>query len=198
MTDREAYRRIFTIPNVVSFVRLLMVPVFWWVLLGKEDIPMAAAIVFLIGWTDWVDGYLARRLDQVTRLGSILDPVADRLMIASAVVGGLVADVVPEVIAYPLIGREVVVGLATLAMVRSGAGVLTVRYLGKFATFVLYGAIPSFYLAASEVLATITEPLAWFTGLVGLAAYLGVAVLYLGDARRAISNVESRPAPEES
>ncbi len=198
MSDKLPSDRIFTIPNLVSFGRAATVPVFWWVLIGRDDIPMAAAIVFVIGLTDWVDGYLARRLDQVSRLGTILDPVADRLMIASAVVGGLIADVVPEIIGYPLIAREAFVGLVTLVMVRNGAGVLTVRYLGKFATFALYGAIPSFYLAAADFLTPITQPFAWFSGTLGLVAYLAVAILYVGDARSAIAAVESRPAPEES
>ena len=87
--------RILTIPNLVSFARLLGVGWFWWALVAQDDIVLAAWLIFFIGWTDWIDGYLARRLNQVSELGKILDPVADRLMIISAVVGGLVVGVVP-------------------------------------------------------------------------------------------------------
>ncbi|MEX1092969.1 MAG: CDP-alcohol phosphatidyltransferase family protein, partial [Acidimicrobiia bacterium] len=93
--ERTASDRILTLPNAVSFARLLGVGVFWWVLVVDDNIALAAWLIFIIGWTDWIDGYLARKLDQVTKLGKALDPVADRLMIVSAVVGGLVVGVVP-------------------------------------------------------------------------------------------------------
>ncbi|MDX1468231.1 MAG: CDP-alcohol phosphatidyltransferase family protein [Acidimicrobiia bacterium] len=197
MTEERASSRVLTVPNLVSFLRVLLVPVFWWLLLGLDDVRGAAALMLFIGTTDWVDGYLARRLDQVSKLGKILDPVADRLMIASAVVAGLVADVLPEVIVWPLIARELFMGLVTFYLASRGAGALAVRYLGKFATFVLYGAIPSFYLAASDVLPEVFNPLAWFTGVIGVLSYWIVAFQYVGDARRALSGLESRPVEME-
>src|SRR5688572_30048100 len=86
-----------TVPNLVSGVRILAIPYFWYVLIGQDRVGLAAALIFLIGSTDWIDGYLARRLNQVSELGKLLDPLADRLMIASAVVAGLVAGVLPTV-----------------------------------------------------------------------------------------------------
>lgn len=187
MTERQASDRILTIPNLISFVRLVGVGVFWWVLLGLEDYALAAVLIFVIGWTDWIDGYLARRLDQVSELGKALDPVADRLMIASAVVGGMIAGILPLWFGWLLIIREAVMGIVTLTLVSRGLGTLEVRYLGKLSTFILYGAIPSFYFAEAAILEGLMRPLAWTTGLIGLTLYWVVAVQYMGDARRLLA-----------
>jgi len=196
--DEQVSDRILTIPNLVTFVRLLGVGVFWWVLLVEENIGLAAGLIFLIGWTDWIDGYLARKLDQVSKFGTAFDPIADRLMIASAVIGGMIVDVVPLVIGVGLIARELFMGLVTLRLLSKSAATLKVRYLGKVATFILYGAIPLFYLAAIDFLGAITTPLAWVSGVVGLAIYWYVAFQYVGDAKKALAEVKSASSPEES
>lgn len=179
--------RVLTVPNAVSFLRLLVVPVFWWVLLGLDRVGLAAALIFLIGSTDWIDGYLARRLNQVSEVGKFLDPLADRLMIASALLAGLVAGVVPAIVGVPLLVREVVVGVGALGLAARGGGKLDVRPLGKNATFLLYGAIPSFYLVAAGILPWLFAPPAWIAGIVGLVLYYWVAGLYAGDIRRALA-----------
>jgi cardiolipin synthase len=191
VTDRPASDRILTIPNLVSLVRLGGVGLFWWLLFGPENVALAGLSIFVIGWTDWIDGYLARRLDQVSKFGTMLDPIADRLMIASALVGGLVAGVVPGLIAWPLIAREAVMALITIYLVVRGAGILEVRKIGKWATFILYGAIPTFYFAEAGILTVIAEPLAWTTGVVGLALYWFAVALYIGDARQELRELES-------
>jgi cardiolipin synthase len=198
--DTQVSDRILTIPNLVTLVRLLGVGVFWWVLLVEENIGLAAVLIFVIGWTDWIDGYLARKLDQVSRLGTALDPIADRLMIASAVIGGMIVDppVVPLVIGFGLIARELLMGAVALTLLSKGGGTLEVRYLGKVATFILYGAIPLFYLAAIDFLVVVTVPLAWVLGAVGLAMYWYVTFQYVGDARRVLAQVKSAPKHEES
>ncbi len=183
--------RVITVPNLVSFVRLGAVGVFWWVLFGLENAALAGLLIFVVGWTDWIDGYLARRLDQVSKLGTMLDPVADRLMIASALVGGLIAGVVPDLIGWPLIAREVVMALITSYVVARGAGMLEVRTIGKRATFILYGAIPTFYFASADILTVISLPLAWSTGVVGLILYWYSVILYIGDARSTLRELES-------
>lgn len=197
MPEPQVSDRILTIPNIVSFVRLGAVGLFWWVLLGADSPGWAAVLIFGIGWTDWIDGYLARRLDQVTRLGQVLDPVADRLMIGSAIIGGLIAGVIPDLIGWPLIARELLVGVVALVLYLRGGGVLAVRKVGKQATFVLYGAIPTFYFAAAGILEVIAEPLAWFTGAFGLVLYWYAAILYVGDARRVIGELESAASTQE-
>lgn len=195
MTAGASNDRIITLPNLISLIRLAGVGVFWWVLFGLGNIGLAGMLVFVIGWTDWIDGYLARRLDQVSRFGTMLDPVADRLMIASALIGGLIADVVPGLIGWPLIAREAVMALMSLYLASRGAGVLAVRRVGKQATFILYGAIPTFYFAEAGILGEIAEPLAWLTGVLGLVLYWYAVVLYVGDARAAIRQLESSPSP---
>ena len=197
MTEAAASRRILTIPNLVSFVRILTIPVFWWVLLIEENIPVAAWIVFIVGWTDWIDGFLARRLEQESELGKILDPVADRLMIASALIGGLIAGALPIWFGWGLIAREVLVGGMALNLAARGGGTIEVRWLGKAATFALYGAIPAFYLAAGGVAEEVMEPVAWLLGIIGLSLYWWVAVLYIGDSRAKLSTVESPRDAEE-
>jgi cardiolipin synthase len=198
--DTQVSDRILTIPNLVTFVRLLGVGVFWWVLLVEENIGLAAGLIFVIGWTDWIDGYLARKLDQVSKLGTALDPIADRLMIASAVIGGMIVDppIVPLVIGLGLIARELVMGAVALILLSKGGGTLEVRYLGKVATFILYGAIPLFYLAAIDFLGVVTALLAWVLGVVGLAMYWYVTFQYVGDARKVLAEVKSALGHEES
>lgn len=191
-------KRVLTVPNLVSFARLAAVPVFWWLLLAEERVAMAAILVVIVGVSDWIDGYLARRLSQVSRLGALLDPVADRVMIASTVIGGLIAGVLPAIFAVPLIIREAIMVVVTALLVRRGRDALSVRYLGKLATFLLYGAIPSFYLAAADVLEYVFLPFAWAIGLVGMVLYWIVLVQYLGDARLALRDVESPSRLQES
>ena len=180
-----------TIPNLVSGIRVLSVPYFWYVLLGQENVGWAAALIFIIGGTDWVDGYLARRLNQVSEVGKFLDPLADRLMIFSALVAGMIAGVLPLLIGWLLIAREVLVGLGTVALARRAAGTLEVRWLGKFATFLLYGAIPSFYLTAAGIVPWLFGPPSWIAGVVGLLLYWYVGFQYAGEVRRRLVRVET-------
>lgn len=196
MTSEQPGDRILTIPNLVSFIRLAAIPVFWYLLLGAEDVAAATILFALIATTDWVDGYLARRLGQVSKLGKALDPVADRLMIASAVVAGLIAEIVPPVIGWTLIVREVYMALVTLTLVTRGKGTLEVRRLGKTATFLVYSSIGWFYFAAIPFLEWLTRPLAWIAGVVGLVLYWVTAVQYTGDARQKLAGLESSPTEE--
>ncbi len=179
--------QVWTVPNAVSFARLLAVPYFWYVLLGQERVGLAALLIFVIGGTDWVDGYLARRLGQESELGAVLDPLADRLMIASALLAGLIAGVLPAVFGVPLLVREALVAAGAVYLFRRGVTKLAVRYLGKVATFLLYGAIPSFYLVSADVLAWMFAPAAWIAGALGLFLYWWVGFAYLADARRSLA-----------
>lgn len=180
--DRPS-RGVLTVPNAISTARLLVVPYFWYLLVVREDVRPAAVLLIVIGSTDWVDGYLARRLGQVSALGKVLDPVADRLMVVAAVLGGLVVGVVPLVLGIPLLVREAVVGGGVLYGAARGAGRMDVRTLGKVATFLLYGAVPAFYLTEAETVPWLFGPLAWISGIVGLVLYYWVGVQYAGDLR---------------
>lgn len=176
--------RILTIPNAVSFLRVLLVPYFWWVLLVDDRVGLAAALIFVVGSTDWIDGYLARRLDQVSEFGTMLDPVADRLMIASALLGGLLAGVLPLIIGIPLLVREVIVGIGAIALRARTGGRLDVLPLGKVSTFMLYGAIPSFYLVEADIAAWLFVAPAWIAGGVGLLLYFWVGARYSAEIYR--------------
>jgi len=198
MPDEQVSDRILTLPNLISFARLLGVGVFWWLILVEENIALAAVFIIVIGTTDWIDGYLARKLNQVSSLGKALDPIADWLMIGSAVIGGMIVGVVPLVIGITLITREVFMGAVTLLVLVKGAGTLEVRYLGKVATFIIYGAIPAFYLASAGFLEPIMTAIGWVGGVVGLVLYWYVAFQYVGDARLVLAEVESASSLEES
>ncbi len=197
MSEAATTDRILTVPNLVTFLRLLGVPVFWWALLVDDNLALAAWLMFAIGWTDWIDGYLARRLNQVSRLGKALDPIADRLLIASAIIGGLYVGALPPVFGWLLIIREVLVAGMAAYLAARGGGQIEVRYLGKLATFLLYGAIPAFYLAEAGVMEWFMRPGAWIGGTIGLALYWYVAFLYAGDIRRRLAALESPTGPEE-
>jgi cardiolipin synthase (CMP-forming) len=189
------FDRVWTIPNAVSFARLLAIPYFWYVLLGQNRIGLAALLIFGIGSTDWLDGFLARRLSQESEFGAFLDPLADRLMIGSALIAGLIAGVLPPIIGWPLLAREAVVGVGAAIVASRGGGRLEVRYLGKLATFIIYGAIPSFYLSAADIAPWFFTPAAWISGSIGLFLYWWVALVYVVDALRALgaNGVASQP-----
>ena len=198
MAIEQVSDRILTIPNVVSFIRLAAIPVFWWLLFGADEVAAATILFALIATTDWIDGYLARRLGQVSKLGKNLDPIADRLMIASAVVAGLIAGIIPPAIGWTLIVRELYMAAVTLVLFVRKAGMLEVRWLGKVATFMVYTSIGWFYFAAIPILEVILIPAAWIVGVAGLGLYWVTAFQYTRDARRALAAVGSPSVPEES
>jgi len=157
--------------------------VFWWLLFGRDDPVAAGILILVIGWTDWLDGVLARKLNQVSEIGKFLDPLADRIAIAAAVIGGMIATVIPLWLGVALIVRESAIALGALVLGMRLKEKLDVRYMGKLATFILYGAIPSFYLAAGGVAGDLFLYLGWGFGVIGLALYYWVAGLYVLDIR---------------
>jgi cardiolipin synthase len=182
-------RDLFNVPNTISLIRLALIPVFIW-LVVVEEFAWAGALLGIIGATDWIDGFLARKLGQVTEIGKFLDPLADRIAVAVAVVAGLISGALPAWFAWALIVREGLVGLGAIYGWRNGVTKLDVRFLGKTATLMLYFAISSFYFAAGTDIAFFD----WFgylVGTVGLAFYYWVAVLYMGDMRSAIVAVRA-------
>lgn len=193
MSEQQVSNRILTVPNVVSFTRLAAIPVFWWLVLGTDDVTAATILFMVVATSDWVDGFLARRLDQVTKLGKALDPVADRLMIASAVIAGLITGIVPAIIGVTLMVREAYMAVVALGLVTRRCGTLEVRELGKVATFIVYSSIGWFYIAAIPFLEPLTRPLAWISGIGGLILYWITAVQYTGDARQRLQTTNETP-----
>ncbi len=187
--------RVLTIPNIVTFVRLCTLPVFVWLLFGVEDRHVAAWVLFAIGCTDWVDGYLARRLGQVSEIGKILDPVADRLLFFVGAGSILIDGSVPTWFAIAVLVREVIVAVVTLGLAAAGAARIDVTWVGKAATFALMGAFPSFL--ASEGGSSYDgayEALAWFVGAPGLVLSYYSAMRYVPLGRQALA--EGRAARE--
>lgn len=180
--------RIVTVPNLITVVRLLLLPVFVYLVFGVEDRHAAGWLLLGIGATDWVDGYLARRLDQVSNLGKILDPVADRLLFF---VGGgaiLVDGAVPMWFAVAVLVRELLVALGTIGLALAGAARIDVTWSGKAATFALMGAFPAFLLGASDVsIADGYRMLAWAVGIPGLVLSYYSAFAYVPRGRDALA-----------
>lgn len=186
-----------TLPNAVTVVRLLCIPLFVWLLFGAGHPVGAAGLLGGLGATDWVDGYLARRLHQVSTLGKVLDPVADRLLIGTAVIAVLVHGAVPLWFGLATIAREVLVASMTLLLASLGARRIDVLWIGKAGTFGLMVAYPLFlwsdggagWLAAIRVLA-------WIFGIGGLTLAWLAAGAYVPQARQALAEGRAgRAAP---
>jgi CDP-diacylglycerol--glycerol-3-phosphate 3-phosphatidyltransferase len=181
VVDRETLPdRVWTLPNALSVLRLLGVPLVIWLLLGPEADGWAVAVLAVSGITDWLDGKLARWLDQGSKLGALLDPAADRLYIVSTLVALGIRDVVPLWVVTVLLGREIVLGVMLLVLRRYGYPPLQVHYLGKAATLLLLYAFPGLLLAAGTGrLATAIEPFAWACTIWGTALYVLAGLFYV-------------------
>ncbi len=171
--------RVWTIPNLLSFARLLGVPVFLWLVLGPEADGWALGLLMLSGVTDYLDGYLARKLDQYSSLGQILDPVADRLYILAVVVGLALRDIIPWWVAIVLPLRDLLLwGLVPFLRTR-GYSALPVHFLGKAATFNLLYAFPLLLLGdGTGTIATVADTLGWAFAIWGIGLYWWAGVLY--------------------
>jgi CDP-diacylglycerol--glycerol-3-phosphate 3-phosphatidyltransferase len=185
-SDPAPSSRIVTVPNLISAVRIVMIPVFV-ALIVDPDTTTAGLIVFgCVVATDWVDGAVARRTGQVSELGKILDPVADRLAIAAGLIALAIRGVFPWWAAGSILVRDVavfVVGLSVL--LRSGLRI-EVRWIGKIATFSLMIAIPFVSWGALDLpLAPAATVIGWTAYAVGIVEYYAAAFAYLGDVRHA-------------
>ncbi|WP_448608489.1 CDP-alcohol phosphatidyltransferase family protein [Geodermatophilus sp. URMC 60] len=172
--------RIWTLPNALSVLRLLGVPLFLWLLLGPQADGWAVVVLMVSGATDWADGALARTLGQSSRLGALLDPAADRLYIVATLIAFVLRDVVPLWLVAVLVGRELVLGLALLVLRAHGYPPLQVHYLGKAATFILLYAFPLLLLADGDgPVAAVAAPVAWALTIWGSALYVLAGVFYV-------------------
>jgi cardiolipin synthase len=195
--DEVRTDRILTIPNVITVVRLAMLPVFLYLLFGLEDRAKAAGLLAVLGVTDFLDGYIARHFNQMSDLGKVLDPVADRLLFFVGVGGILVDGSVPTWFAIAVLVREALVAGATLALAALGARRIDVTWFGKAGTFFLMISFPLF-LASESTLgwADLAETLAWIAGIPGLILSWYAAALYVPMARRALDEGrQDRGAP---
>jgi cardiolipin synthase len=177
--------RVLTLPNVLSALRLLGVPLFLWLILVPEADGWAVALLMVAGFTDWLDGYLARKWNQITRVGQLLDPVADRLYILATLIGLLLRGIVPAWLVLLLISRDLILAVVLAVLKRRGVTGLPVHFLGKAATFCLLYAFPLLLLGdGSGWLADTAKVFGWAFAVWGTALYWWAAVLYVGQARR--------------
>ena len=185
-----------TVPNLLSLARLAGVPVFLWLVLGPEADGWALVVLMLSGVTDYLDGYLARRLDQYSTLGEILDPVADRLYILAVVLGLALRDIIPWWVAVLLPLRDLLLwGLVPLLRTR-GYSALPVHFLGKAATFNLLYAFPLLLLGDGEgTVATLANVFGWAFAFWGIGLYWWAGVLYAWQVRRLLAETDRR-APD--
>ncbi|MBM4514454.1 CDP-alcohol phosphatidyltransferase family protein [Rhodococcus hoagii] len=175
--------RILTIPNVLSMIRLAGVPLFLYLLLGPQADGWALAVLMLSGFTDWADGKLARLLNQMSRLGALLDPFVDRLYVISTLVAFVLRDIIPWWLAAILIGRDLILALTLPVYRRRGLPPPDVIYLGKAATFALMFALP-ILLAAQSDWAGASIANAWGYALLvwGTVLYVWTAGIYIAKA----------------
>lgn len=186
--------RIWTLPNAISFLRLLGIPLFLWLLLSEANDTAAFFVLVIAGATDWIDGYLARRLNQQSRLGELLDPLADRLYIAATIIGLALRDVIPWWLVLLIALRDVVL-LGTIPMLKQlGLQSLPVTYVGKSGTFALLWGFPLFLLGTSDGLwGTLITAFAWAFSLWGTYLYWWAGIRYFAKARTLLHvHVKSR------
>ena len=186
---QERWRdNIFTIPNFISILRLCAVPIFVVLLINKEDPLSAAILLSILGATDWVDGWVARRFNQISELGKILDPTADRIMFLVAVFSMLIDGSVPVWFGVLTLIREGVVAIAALILGGLGARALTVTWVGKTSSFGLMFAFPLFLFstAVHGTQSSIYEVLAYVIGLPSLLLHFWAAFGYIPLARTAL------------
>jgi cardiolipin synthase (CMP-forming) len=185
--------RVLTWPNLISFVRLLGVPLFLFLFLVARADAAAVVVLAVGGTSDWVDGWIARRLGQVSRLGELLDPLADRLYILATLVAFTVREVVPWQFTAALLARELLL-LGSLGVLRRhGYGPPPVHYVGKTATFLLLAAFPILLLAAVvPTAATVAGAIGWALAWWGLVLYWVAGALYVIQARQLVRAVRGR------
>jgi cardiolipin synthase len=180
-------RRVLTGPNVISFSRIALIPVFF-LLIVDPDTTTAGVILFaVVVATDWVDGTIARRTGQVTELGKVLDPVADRLAIAAGIIALAIRGVFPLWAAVAILARDLVVLLAGSYVLSRTHIRLDVRWIGKVATFSLMVAVPAISWGALDLpLGAAGTTIGWVCFTVGIVEYYIAAFAYARDARRAL------------
>jgi cardiolipin synthase (CMP-forming) len=195
MSEPAQTDRVLTIPNVISFLRIALIPVFV-VLIVDPDTTRAGLVVFVaVVATDWVDGALARATGQVSDLGKVLDPVADRLAIAAGLIALVVADAFPLWAALLILVRDATVLIAGLVLLSKRRARIEVRRLGKVATFSLMAAIACIaWGSLGYPLAPAALACGWAFYAVGIVEYYVATVLYVGDLRRAWRGTIDRAA----
>jgi len=179
--------RVLTVPNALSLLRLLGVPLFLWLVLEEHD-GWAVAVLMVSGFTDWLDGKIARSWNQMSKVGALLDPAADRLYILATLIGLTVRDVVPLWLTLVLVGRDVFLACFLPALRRHGYGPLPVHYLGKAATFNLLAGFPLLLLGEGDsAVSQVAHAFGWAFAIWGTALYWWAGLLYVRQVRELVA-----------
>lgn len=175
----------FTVPNILSFIRLLGVPVFFWLIVGPKADTAALIVLFASGATDWLDGFLARKLNQFSRIGELLDPLADRLYIVATLLALFVRGILPIWVLVVLLARDLFMLFVLGQAKRLGFTGLPVHFVGKAATMNLLYALPLLLLGTySGWIGQISHIIGWAFLLWGIAMYWYAGYLYLSQLRQ--------------
>lgn len=176
-----------SIPNLLSLLRLLLVPVFLWLLLA-DYLVWALVVLAAAGASDWLDGVIARKFNQITELGKVLDPAADRLYIFATLIGLTISGNIPLWLAVVIIARDVMLLLVYPLLATHGYGPLPVHFLGKAGTFALLYALPLLLMADIWPQANfIVLPLAWAFAYWGIAMYWIAGFIYVKQVKKLLS-----------
>ncbi|MDR0483089.1 MAG: CDP-alcohol phosphatidyltransferase family protein [Cellulomonadaceae bacterium] len=188
MASTEFGANPWTIPNAISAARLLLVPVFAVLIFTHRFVP-ALVVLAVAGISDWVDGYLARRLNQFSRLGQMLDPAADRLFIFVTLIGLVFHSIIPWWLLVVIAARDLMMMVVTLVLARHGYGPLEVNFVGKGGTFALMYAFPLLLLGSlHNALGTVASILGWAFAIWGVVLYWLAGVLYVHQAARLLKD----------
>lgn len=195
-TAQLSSHRFLTAPNLFTLVRLCCIPLFLYLLFGRDNRAGAAWLLGGLGATDWVDGWLARRFDQVSEFGKVFDPTADRLLFIVGIAGIIIDGSAPLWFAWMVVAREVLVGgtvaIATIAFKMQR---FDVSFVGKAATFLLMFAMPGFMLGASDFPGhTGFQIASWILGIPGLILSYWTAITYVPTISASIVAGRQRPS----
>jgi cardiolipin synthase len=195
--------RILTVPNLITLVRLLCIPVFLWLLFAQDARAWAALLLAFLGATDWVDGYVARHFHQVSTLGKAFDPIVDRLLLIVGVLSIIVADGCPRWFGLVVVIREVILSAWVVGITALGAKRMDVTWYGKAGTFGMMVAFPAFLASSdtglSDTARTVLEVIAWGAAIPGLAcsmiAFVGYFPMGMQALREGRAGREAAAAP---
>jgi cardiolipin synthase len=191
--------RVWTLPNVISLARIMLLGVFCWLLFGPGERIAATVVLMVVGTTDFLDGYLARKLHQVSTLGKVLDPVADRVVLVTAVLAIAIYGAVPVWLAAVVLGRELLVSVAVVALAALRVKRIDVLWVGKAGTFGLLCCFPLFLLGDEHATwARVLTDVTWVALVPALIFSFVAAAAYVPLARRALAERRREHAHREA
>lgn len=199
-------QNLLTVPNLITLIRLLCIPVFLWLLFGQENRFAAAALLAVLGATDWIDGYIARTFNQTSGFGKMFDPTVDRLLLVVGITAIMIdlrdSSTIDYFLVYAwiMIIREVILSTYVVLSIMMGARRMDVLWAGKCGTFATMIAFPAFLAAAdtqiSDVLASTLLTIAWVAAIPSLVFSMIAFVGYLKEGPRALAEGRARKASE--